>query len=81
MLDREPGLSLRRLATRLGMTAPRLCQLLNLLKLPASIRRALAALPPVAGRELVTENALRRLAVLSDPLARNRAFRLLIASA
>lgn len=81
MLNREPGLSLRGLAARQGMTAPRLCQLLNLLKLPASIRRALTALPPVAGRERVTENSLRRLAALSDPRARDRALRRLIASA
>lgn len=81
MLDREPGLSLRKLAGRLGMTPPRLCQLLNLLKLPASIRRALAALPPAAGRERVTENSLRRLAALSDPTARNRALRRLVTSA
>lgn len=61
MLDREPGLSLRRLAARLGMTAPRLCQVLNLLKLSPPVRRAIVALAPAAGRERITENALRRI--------------------
>lgn len=75
MLDREPGLSLRKLAGRLGMTPPRLCQLLNLLKLARPIRRALAALPPAAGRERITEYALRRLAALRDHGAQEKAFR------
>lgn len=75
MLDREPGLSLRNLAGRLGMTPPRLCQVLNLLKLPPLVKRAIAALPAVIGRQQVTEYALRRLAALPDPKVRSRAFR------
>ena len=65
MLDREPGLSLRRLAGRLGMTPPRLCQLLNLLKLSPAVRRAIGALPPMAGRESLTVHGLRRVAALA----------------
>ena len=74
MLDREPGLSLRRLAGRLGMTLPRLCQLLNLLKLSPAVRSAIATLPPLAGRERVTVHGLR---LVSDllPAAQMRAFR------
>ena len=64
MLDRESGLSLRKLAGRLGMTPPRLCQVLNLLKLSPATRRAIAAMPPNAGRDLVTEYRLRRVAKL-----------------
>ena len=77
MLDREPGLSLRRLAARLEMTPPRLCQVLNLLKLSLAIRQAVAALPPSAGRDRVTEYALRRIATFKSA-AQWRAFQRLV---
>lgn len=77
MLDRKPGLSLRRLAARLKMTPPRLCQVLNLLKLSPAIRQAVAALPPRAGRDRVTEYALRRIATFK-PDAQWRAFQRLV---
>jgi hypothetical protein len=77
MLDREPGLSLRRLAARLQMTPPRLCQVLNLLKLSPAVRRAIAALPPTTGRDGVTEFALRRIAMLT-PAAQLEAFHRLV---
>ena len=64
VLDQEPGLSLRKLAGRLGMTPPRLCQILNLLKLSPEVRRAIACLPPTDGRDRVTEYSLRRIAAL-----------------
>lgn len=76
MLDREPGLSLRKLAGRLGMTPPRLCQLLNLLKLSPAVRRAIAVLPMAAGRARVTEHGLRRISALA-PAAQMEAFRLI----
>lgn len=76
MLDREPGLSLRKLAVRLGMKPERLCQILNLLKLAPTVRRAIRALPRTAGRERVTEYGLRRILALS-PAAQIREFRLL----
>ena len=75
MLDREPGLSLRRLAERLGMTPPRLCQLLNLLKLAPAVRKAILALPQASGRDRVTEYALRQIATLPSPTAQMRALR------
>lgn len=74
MLDQEPGLSLRKLAGRLGMTPPRLCQVLNLLKLSPAVRCVVATLPAAAGRERVTEYGLRRIAALA-PAAQMRAFR------
>jgi len=74
MLDREPGLSLRKLALRLEMKPERLCQILNLLKLSPAVRRVIGALPPTAGRERVTEYGLRRIAAL-DSAAQMRAFR------
>lgn len=74
MLDREPGLSLRKLASRLGMTPPRLCQVLNLLKLPPTVRHGLSALPSRSGRERVTEYGLRRIAALK-PADQYRIFR------
>lgn len=73
MLDWEPGLSLRKLAGRLGMTPPRLCQVLNLLKLTPVVRRAIAALPPMAHRQRVTEYSLRRIAAMA-PSAQIKAF-------
>lgn len=74
MLDREPGLSLRKLASRLGMTPPRLCQILNLLKLAPDVRQHILALPEGHGRDRVTEYGLRRIARL--PIAAQmRAFR------
>lgn len=76
MQDREPGLTRRKLAARLGMKPERLCQILNLLRLSPAVRLAIGALPPVAGRERVTEFSLRRIAVLS-PAAQLRAFRLI----
>lgn len=76
MLDREPGLSLRKLAARLGMKPERLCQILNLLKLSPAVRLAIGALPPAAGREHVTEYGLRRIAGLA-PTAQMQAFRLM----
>lgn len=66
MLDREPGLTLRELASRLGMTPPRLCQVLNLLKLPPTVRHGVAALSTRSGRERVTEYGLRRIAALKS---------------
>lgn len=77
MLDRESGLSLRKLAGRLGLTAPRLCQILNLLKLSSPVRRSIAALPPAAGRERMTEYSLRRIAALA-PAAQMRTLRRLM---
>lgn len=74
MLEREPGLSLRKLAGRLGMTPPRLCQLLNLLKLSPEVRRAIICLPPTEGRDRVTEYGLRRIAA-SRPAAQIRGLR------
>lgn len=77
MLDQEPGLSLRKLAGRLGMTPPRLCQLLNLLKLSTAVRRRILALPEVIGRDRVTEYHLRRVAGLPSSVAQLRAYRAL----
>jgi len=77
MLDREPGLSLRKLAGRLGMTPPRLCQLLNLLKLSPAVRRAIATLPPLSGRERMTVHGMRRVSAL-PPAAQMRAVMRLI---
>lgn len=79
MLDREPGLSLRRLAGRLGMTPPRLCQLLNLLKLMPALRRRILALPEANGRDRVTEYGLRHVAGLPTVAAQMRAYRALVA--
>lgn len=76
MLDHDPGLSLRKLAVRLGMKPERLCQILNLLKLSPAVRRVIGTLPPTAGRERVTEYGLRRIAALA-PAAQMRAFRLM----
>ena len=77
MLDREPDLSLRKLAGRLGMRPPRLCQLLNLLKLSPAIRQAVDALPPRSGRDRVTEYSLRGIAMFK-PAAQWRAFQRLV---
>lgn len=74
MLDREPGLSLRKLAVRLGMKPERLCQLLNLLKLSAAIRREIAELPASAGRERVTEYGVRRISALKSDNAQWKAW-------
>lgn len=74
MLDREPILSLRRLARSLNMTPPRLCQLFNLLKLSPAVRRAIAVLPMAVGRARVTEYGLRRISALA-PAAQIEAFR------
>ncbi|MBI2787818.1 MAG: hypothetical protein HYX59_03975 [Elusimicrobia bacterium] len=77
MLDREAGLSLRKLAVRLEMKPERLCQILNLLKLAPTVRRAIRALPRTAGRERVTEYGLRRVASLPTVTAQMRAYRAL----
>lgn len=77
MLDTEPDLSLRKLARRLGMTSPRLCQILNLLKLSPAVRCAVIALPAATGRERVTEYGLRRIATLA-PAAQMGAFRRMV---
>jgi hypothetical protein len=45
----------------------------NLLKLSAEVRRAIVALPAKAGRDCVTEFALRRIATLK-PAAQRSAF-------
>lgn len=74
ILDREPGLSLRKLASRLGMTPPRLCQLLNLLKLAPAVQKAILALPQASGRDKVTEYSLRQVAIRRSPGAQIRAF-------
>lgn len=74
MLDREPGLSLRKLAGRLGMTPPRLCQVMNLLKLAPAVRKAILTLPQASGRDKVTEYSLRQVATRQSPTAQIRAF-------
>lgn len=74
LLDREPGLSLGKLAVRLGMKPERLCQVLNLLKLSQAVRHGISALPSRSGRERVTEYGLRRIAILK-PADQLRIFR------
>lgn len=69
MLDREPGLSLRKLAVRLGMKPERLCQILNLLKLAPAIRQAILVLPRTAGRAKVTEYGVRRISAIKGDKA------------
>lgn len=58
---RDEGLSLSEIAKREGISRPRVCQILNLLKLPAKMQRKILALPPGFYRGEWTENWLRRL--------------------
>jgi len=77
-LDGDPDLTQAALAARMGVSRPRVTQLLHLLKLPDEAQEIILGLPPTANGCPITERALRPLLALDDPEAQLEGIRELL---
>jgi hypothetical protein len=59
----------------MGVSRPRVTQLLHLLKLPDEAQEIILGLPPTANGCPITERAIRPLLALDDPQAKVEAIR------
>jgi len=77
-LDADPDLTRAALAARMGVSRPRVTQLLHLLRLPEKAQEVILGLPPTANGCPISERAFRPLLTLDDPEARAEAIQVLL---